>query len=45
MIYYVNYFSNLFGSNETIPVILSIWLPHLILSLICLTGGIKINEN
>ena len=44
-VYYINYFSNLFGSNETIPVILSIWLPHLILSLICLTGGIKINEN
>ena len=44
-IYYVNYFSSLFGSNETIPIILSIWLPHLILFLICLLGGVKINEN
>ena len=32
-VYYINYFSSLFGSNETIPIILSIWLPHLILFL------------
>ena len=44
-VYYINYFSSLFGSNETIPIILSIWLPHLILFLICLLGGVKINEN
>ena len=34
-----------FGSNETIPIILSIWLPHLILSLTCLIWIININEN
>ncbi len=45
LVYYINYFSSLFGSNETIPISLSIWLPHLILFLICLAGGIKINEN
>ena len=44
LVYYINYFSSLFGANETIPIILSIWLPHLILFLICLLGGIKINE-
>ena len=44
-VYYINYFSSLFGSNETIPIILSIWLPHLILFLICILGGIRINEN
>ena len=44
-VYYINYFSSLFGSNETIPIIMSIWLPHLILFLICLLGGVKINEN
>ncbi len=44
-VYYINYFSSLFGANETIPIILSIWLPHLILFLICLLGGIKINED
>ena len=44
-IYYINYFSSLFGSNETIPITMSIWLPHLILFLFCLIGGVKINEN
>ena len=44
-VYYINYFSSLFGTNETIPIALSIWLPHLILFLICLLGGVKINEN
>ncbi len=44
-VYYINYFSSLFGANETIPIVLSIWLPHLILSLICLMGLININEN
>lgn len=44
-VYYINYFSSLFGSNETIPIALSIWLPHLILFLICLLGGVKLNEN
>ena len=44
LIYYLNYFSSLFGNNQTIPVELSIWLPHLVLFLICLFGTIKINE-
>ncbi len=43
-IYYLNYFSSLFGSNETIPVSLSIWLPHLILLLICSLVIVRINE-
>ena len=43
-VYYINYFSSLFGSNETIPILLSIWLPHLILFLICILGGLSINE-
>ena len=43
-VYYINYFSSLFGSNETIPILLSIWLPHLILFLICILGGLRINE-
>ena len=33
LVYYINYFSSLFGSNETIPIMMSIWLPHLILFL------------
>lgn len=43
-IYYLNYLSSVFGSNETIPVILSIWLPHFILFLLCINGLLKINE-
>ncbi len=44
IVYYINYFSSLFGENETIPIGLSIWLPHLILLLICSLGIVKINE-
>ena len=43
-VYYINYFSSLFGSNETIPIVLSVWLPHIILFLICLLFGVKLNE-
>ena len=45
IIYYLNYFINLLGMNEKIPIIISIWLPHLILFLFCLTFLIRINEN
>ena len=44
-VYYINYFSSLFGANETIPIVLSIWLPHLILSLTCIIGIMDINEH
>ena len=44
VVYYINYFSKLFGSNETLPVELSIWLPQVILVLVCFLGLIKINE-
>ncbi len=43
-VYYLNYFSSLFGSNETLPIGLSIWLPHLILLLVCSLVMVKINE-
>ena len=43
-VYYLNYFSSLFGSNETLPIGLSIWLPHLILLLICSLVVVRINE-
>ena len=33
--YYINYFSILFGKNETLPVEISIWLPQIIIFLIC----------
>ncbi len=43
-VYYLNYFSSMFGSNETLPIELSIWLPHLILMLICSLVMVRINE-
>lgn len=45
LVYYINYFSSLFGTNETMPIYLSIWLPNIIFFLICLVGVININEN
>ena len=44
MVYYINYFSSIFGANETLPVGLSIWLPHLILLLFCSTVMVRLNE-
>ena len=43
--YYINYFAILFGKNETLPVEVSIWLPQLIIFLICALGLTKLNEN
>jgi len=44
IIYYVSYFSNLLGTNDKIPVILSIWLPLTIIGLFCLIGLVRVNE-
>tara|TARA_A100001011_G_scaffold306122_1_gene320993 strand:- start:6016 stop:7104 length:1089 start_codon:yes stop_codon:yes gene_type:complete len=43
--YYINYFSILFGKNETLPVEVSIWLPQLLIFLICSLGLTRLNEN
>ncbi len=43
--YYINYFSILFGKNETFPVLVSIWLPQVLIFLICGLGLTKLNEN
>ncbi len=45
IIYYVNYFSSLLGNNGILPIHISIWMPLLILFLICNIGLLKINEN
>jgi len=44
IIYYINYFINILGVSEKIPLILSIFLPLIILSIINFTSIIKINE-
>ena len=43
-VYYVNYFFNVLGTNEKIPLILSIFMPLIILSIINFISIIKINE-
>ena len=43
-IYYINYFFNILGLNERIPIVLSVWFPLIMLSMIALIGLLKINE-
>ena len=44
IIYYVNFFFNFLGDSQKIPLIISIWLPLLILFLISAIGIVTINE-
>jgi lipopolysaccharide export system permease protein len=44
IIYYINYFLNILGTNEQIPLFVSIFLPLIILSIINFTSIIKLNE-
>ena len=44
IIYYINYFLNILGTNEKIPLLLSIFLPLVILSIINFISIIKLNE-
>jgi len=44
IIYYISHFSGLLGSNNKIPITLSVWFPVLILSIISSIGVIRINE-
>ncbi len=45
LVYYLNYFSSLLGNKGVLPIHLSVWIPLLILFLICNIGIIKVNEN
>ena len=45
IVYYLNYFSGVLGNKGALPIYLSVWLPMLILFLICNIGLVKINEN
>ena len=45
LVYYLNYFSGILGSNGALPIYLSVWAPLLILFLVCSIGMLKINEN
>ena len=44
IIYYINYFLNILGINEKIPLFLSIFLPLIMLSIINFTSIIKLND-
>ena len=44
VIYYFNFFSGLLGTNNKIPITLSVWLPLIILIIISLIGLVRINE-
>ena len=43
-IYYINFFFNLVGKNENLPIIVATWMPLIILSIICAIGLVRINE-
>ena len=44
VIYYINYFSGMLGVNDKIPIILSVWLPLIVLLLISMIGLVRLNE-
>ena len=45
IVYYLNYFSGILGNKGALPIYLSVWLPMIILFLICNIGVLKVNEN
>ena len=44
LIFYINHFFSVLGSNGKIPIILSIWLPLIILILLSFIGLVRLNE-
>jgi len=44
LIFYINHFSSLLGESNKLPVTLSVWLPHVIVSIFTGIGMVRINE-
>jgi len=44
LVYYFYYLFNLLGENERIPILISIWMPLLLLTIFILIGLVRINE-
>ncbi|MDB2428001.1 LptF/LptG family permease, partial [Candidatus Pelagibacter bacterium] len=44
LIFYINHFSSLLGENNKLPIMLSVWLPHVIVSILTGIGMVRINE-
>ena len=43
-IYYIHYFLGVLGKNEKIPIMVSIWMPIILLTIISSIGLVRINE-
>ena len=43
-IYYINFFFGTMGKNDKVPLIVAVWAPIIILTLISFIGLIRINE-
>ena len=44
VIYYISHFFNILGINNKIPLIMSVWFPIIILSILSCIGLVRINE-
>ncbi len=44
LIFYINHFSSLLGENNKLPITLSVWLPHVVVSILTGIGMVRINE-
>ena len=44
LIYYMNFFFGALGKNEQIPILLSIWLPIFLITIVSLIGTVRLNE-
>ena len=44
LIFYINHFSSLLGENNKLPIKISVWLPHVIVSILTGIGMVRINE-
>ena len=44
LIFYINHFSSLLGENNKLPITLSVWLPHVIVTMLTGIGLVRINE-
>ena len=45
LVYYLNYFASLLGNKGILPIHLSVWMPLLLLFLLCNIGLLRVNEN
>ncbi len=44
LIFYINHFSFLLGENNKLPLIMSVWLPHVVVSMLTAIGMVRVNE-